>query len=77
MALTFAWIPAPSSAPGGTRPPAKQPPRPRGCHRASCDSPYLPRYGSDWEAGFLDTGPVYARIDAETMFAFAIEGTPA
>ena len=38
---------------------------------------YVPRYGPDWETGFLDSGPVYARIDAERMFAFAIEGTPA
>ena len=32
---------------------------------------YVPRYGSDWEA-FLDSGPVYARIDAARMFAIAI-----
>lgn len=31
---------------------------------------YAPRYGSDW-AAFLDSGPVYARIAAERMFAFA------
>ena len=30
---------------------------------------YVPRYGPDWEA-FLDSGPVYARIDAERMFTF-------
>jgi pyridoxamine 5'-phosphate oxidase len=30
---------------------------------------YLPRYGAQWEQ-FLDSGPVYARIDAERMFAF-------
>jgi hypothetical protein len=37
---------------------------------------YVPRYGPDWEA-FLDSGPVYARIDASRMFALAIptEGT--
>ena len=32
---------------------------------------YVPRYGEEWEQ-FLDSGPVYARIDAERMFAFAI-----
>jgi nitroimidazol reductase NimA-like FMN-containing flavoprotein (pyridoxamine 5'-phosphate oxidase superfamily) len=32
---------------------------------------YEPRYGSDWEE-FLDSGPVYARIDADRMFALAI-----
>jgi nitroimidazol reductase NimA-like FMN-containing flavoprotein (pyridoxamine 5'-phosphate oxidase superfamily) len=31
---------------------------------------YVPRYGPEWEQ-FLDSGPVYARIDAERMFAFA------
>jgi hypothetical protein len=31
---------------------------------------YVPRYGPDWEK-FLDSGPVYARIDASRMFAFA------
>ena len=32
---------------------------------------YMPRYGEEWER-FLDSGPVYARIEAERMFAFAI-----
>jgi hypothetical protein len=32
---------------------------------------YEPRYGADWE-DFLDSGPVYARIEAERMFTFAI-----
>ena len=32
---------------------------------------YVPRYGPDWER-FLDSGPLYARIDAERMFAFAM-----
>ena len=32
---------------------------------------YVPRYGAEWEE-FLDSGPVYARIDAERMFAFFI-----
>jgi nitroimidazol reductase NimA-like FMN-containing flavoprotein (pyridoxamine 5'-phosphate oxidase superfamily) len=31
---------------------------------------YVPRYGPEWER-FLDSGPVFARIDAERMFAFA------
>ncbi|HEY1689823.1 MAG TPA: pyridoxamine 5'-phosphate oxidase family protein [Solirubrobacteraceae bacterium] len=31
---------------------------------------YTPRYGPQWEQ-FLDSGPVYARIDAERMFAFS------
>ncbi len=30
---------------------------------------YVPRYGPDWEK-FLESGPVYARIDADRMFAF-------
>jgi Pyridoxamine 5'-phosphate oxidase len=30
---------------------------------------YVPRYGEDWEK-FLDSGPVYMRIDAERMFTF-------
>ncbi len=30
---------------------------------------YTPRYGPEWEQ-FLDSGPVYARIDARRMFAF-------
>jgi nitroimidazol reductase NimA-like FMN-containing flavoprotein (pyridoxamine 5'-phosphate oxidase superfamily) len=30
---------------------------------------YLPRYGSEWET-FLDSGPTYARIDADKMFTF-------
>ncbi len=32
---------------------------------------YVPRYGAGWEE-FLDSGPVYARIDAERMFTFAM-----
>jgi hypothetical protein len=32
---------------------------------------YVPRYGPDWEQ-FLDSGPIYARIDAERMFTFAM-----
>ena len=30
---------------------------------------YVPRYGSQWEE-FLDSGPLYARIEAERMFTF-------
>ena len=33
---------------------------------------YVPRYGDEWER-FLDSGPVYARIEPERMFTFAIE----
>ena len=31
---------------------------------------YAPRYGESWES-FLDSGPVYARIEAARMFAFS------
>jgi nitroimidazol reductase NimA-like FMN-containing flavoprotein (pyridoxamine 5'-phosphate oxidase superfamily) len=31
---------------------------------------YVPRYGAAWEE-FLDSGPIYARIEAERMFTFA------
>jgi hypothetical protein len=30
---------------------------------------YVPRYGESWSE-FLDSGPVYARIEAERMFTF-------
>jgi nitroimidazol reductase NimA-like FMN-containing flavoprotein (pyridoxamine 5'-phosphate oxidase superfamily) len=30
---------------------------------------YVPRYGPEWEQ-FLDSGPVYARIEADRMFTF-------
>jgi nitroimidazol reductase NimA-like FMN-containing flavoprotein (pyridoxamine 5'-phosphate oxidase superfamily) len=33
---------------------------------------YVPRYGSDWEQDFLDSGPAYTRIDAERMFTFTM-----
>ena len=33
---------------------------------------YVPRYGERWEDEFLDSGPVYARIDADRMFALAL-----
>jgi uncharacterized pyridoxamine 5'-phosphate oxidase family protein len=31
---------------------------------------YVPRYGPEWEQDFLDSGPVYARIDADRMLTF-------
>ena len=31
---------------------------------------YVPRHGPDWEHDFLDSGPVYARIEADRMFTF-------
>jgi hypothetical protein len=33
---------------------------------------YVPRYGPQWEHDFLDSGPMYARIEAERMFTFAM-----
>ncbi len=32
---------------------------------------YVPLYGAGWEQ-FLDSGPVYARIEAERMFTFSM-----
>jgi Pyridoxamine 5'-phosphate oxidase len=37
--------------------------------RAGLLEVYVPRYGAQWQE-FLDSGPVYARIDAERMFTF-------
>ncbi len=34
---------------------------------------YLPRYGPEWEE-FLSGEPVFARIEAERMFTFAMDG---
>jgi hypothetical protein len=31
---------------------------------------YVPRYGPEWANDFLDSGPVYARIEADRMFTF-------
>ena len=31
---------------------------------------YVPRYGPQWERDFLDSGPLYARIEPERMFTF-------
>ena len=41
-----------------------------GFRRALLDV-YVPRYGPEWE-GFLDSGPIYARIEADRMFAFSL-----
>jgi nitroimidazol reductase NimA-like FMN-containing flavoprotein (pyridoxamine 5'-phosphate oxidase superfamily) len=41
-----------------------------GGFRETVLSIYVPRYGSEWEAEFLDSGPVYARIEAERLFCF-------
>ena len=32
---------------------------------------YVPRYGEEWEQ-FIDSGPVYARIDATRMFVYCM-----
>jgi len=39
--------------------------------RATLQEVYVPRYGERW-VEFLDSGPVYARIDAERMFALDV-----
>jgi Pyridoxamine 5'-phosphate oxidase len=36
---------------------------------------YVPRYGPGWET-FLDSGPVYARIEAASMFSFSMGDEP-
>ena len=36
---------------------------------------YVPRYGDSWVGDFLDSGPVYARIDAERMFTYSMPAT--
>ncbi len=33
---------------------------------------YVPRFGPEWEK-FLDSGPTYARIDADRMFTFHMD----
>jgi nitroimidazol reductase NimA-like FMN-containing flavoprotein (pyridoxamine 5'-phosphate oxidase superfamily) len=43
-----------------------------GFRRALLDI-YVPRYGESWETDFLDSGPMYARIEAERLFTFAME----
>jgi uncharacterized pyridoxamine 5'-phosphate oxidase family protein len=32
---------------------------------------YVPRYGAEWEQ-FMDSGPLFARIDAERMYTFSM-----
>jgi nitroimidazol reductase NimA-like FMN-containing flavoprotein (pyridoxamine 5'-phosphate oxidase superfamily) len=39
--------------------------------RATLLEVYTPRYGPQWEE-FLDSGPVYARIEAQRMFAIDV-----
>jgi nitroimidazol reductase NimA-like FMN-containing flavoprotein (pyridoxamine 5'-phosphate oxidase superfamily) len=39
--------------------------------RATLLEVYTPRYGPQWEE-FLDSGPVYARIEADRMFAIDV-----
>jgi Pyridoxamine 5'-phosphate oxidase len=34
---------------------------------------YVPRYGPEWEK-FLDSGPVYMRIEADRMYSFQMSG---
>jgi uncharacterized pyridoxamine 5'-phosphate oxidase family protein len=36
---------------------------------------YVPRYGPEWES-FLDSGPLYARIEATRMFTFHMDLAP-
>jgi nitroimidazol reductase NimA-like FMN-containing flavoprotein (pyridoxamine 5'-phosphate oxidase superfamily) len=43
-----------------------------GFRRALLDV-YLPRYGPEWEQ-FLDSGPRYARIEADRMFTLTMDG---
>jgi nitroimidazol reductase NimA-like FMN-containing flavoprotein (pyridoxamine 5'-phosphate oxidase superfamily) len=40
-------------------------------YRAALLEIYVPRYGPEWETDFLDSGPMYARIDAERMFTYS------
>ena len=35
---------------------------------------YVPRYGEDW-MDFIDSGPVYARIEAERMLTYRMEAS--
>jgi pyridoxamine 5'-phosphate oxidase-like protein len=34
---------------------------------------YVPRYGPEWETDFLDSGPMYARIEADRLFALCVD----
>jgi nitroimidazol reductase NimA-like FMN-containing flavoprotein (pyridoxamine 5'-phosphate oxidase superfamily) len=40
--------------------------------RATLLDVYVPLYGADWEQ-WVDSGPTYARIDAEKMFTFLMK----
>jgi uncharacterized pyridoxamine 5'-phosphate oxidase family protein len=42
-----------------------------GLRRAILDI-YVPRYGPEWETDHLDSGALYARIEPERMFTFAM-----
>jgi hypothetical protein len=42
--------------------------------RAALLEVYVPRYGEDW-GEFLDSGPVYMRIEPDRMFTFAMSPT--
>ena len=42
-----------------------------GFRRALLDI-YVPRYGPEWEETFLNSGPVYGRIDPDRMYTFAM-----
>ena len=33
---------------------------------------YVPRYGEEWATDFLDSGPIYARIEADKVFTFSM-----
>ena len=41
--------------------------------RAAILEIYVPRFGPEWEHDFLDSGPVYALIDADRMFTYAAD----
>jgi nitroimidazol reductase NimA-like FMN-containing flavoprotein (pyridoxamine 5'-phosphate oxidase superfamily) len=43
----------------------------RGFRQALLDI-YAPRYGESWETEFLDSGPMYARIEADRMLTYAM-----
>lgn len=43
--------------------------------RAALLEVYVPRYGPEWE-DFLDSGPVYARIEASRMFTLHLDAEP-
>jgi hypothetical protein len=47
-----------------------------GAFRKTLLEVYVPRYGPKWEHDFLDSGPMYARIEAERMFTLhmSVEG---